>query len=231
MLPTCRRSAALDYSVKPTSNGCRHSQAGLSPTRPYAPAVPNFAGCARLPVVVSRCEWISKPVRTGGPSGPVHQEWRLEIGLKCDAEPIRLAAMLIDRHAGELHHVRPSPDAVMEATYRLDFFPYDWNDDDGVQVNAMGSRVAVHSRELTREPNLSVRPLVEVGATFTTGVVSDLVDLASTGWVAQVALFAQSDTKKDRTRWHVRTGQGDDAGVYGFLWSGLRSGSVSLLSD
>jgi hypothetical protein len=189
--------------------------------------VAGLGDCARLPVVVTRYEWIPKPVRTLGVSGPVHQEWRVEIGFRCDAQPIRLAAMLINPDAGELHYVRPSPDAVSEATYRVDFSPYDWHGSEDVQINAMGSLMAVESRALTREPNLSARPLVGVGETLTTGVVTDLVALADSGWLAQVAMFAQSDTKKDRTRWHVRCPGRDDAGVYRFLWSGRRAGRVS----
>jgi hypothetical protein len=179
-------------------------------------------------VTVTGCEWIPKQVRTGGVSGPVHQEWRLEVAFNCDAEPLRMAAMLVNWEAGALHHVRPSPAAEHEATYRINFFPYDWSSAEDVQINAMGSRIAVHCPELTREPNVFARPLVEVGQTTATGAILDLVDLAATGWVAQVALFAKSDTKKDRTRWRLQCPGDEEQGSYDFLWSGRRSGTVQL---
>ena len=188
----------------------------------------SLGGCIQLPVVVTRCEWIPKAVRTGGISGPLHQEWTLEIGLRCEEQPVRLAAMLLNREAGQLQHVRASPDAGNDATYRIHFFPYDWHNSDDVQVNVEGTLLAVESHALTREPNMSARLLVEVGDRLTTGAVVDVVSLADSGWVAQVALLAQSDTKKDRTRWHIRCPGQDQAGIYEFLWSGRRTGHLLL---
>jgi hypothetical protein len=187
-----------------------------------------LGGCEHLPVVVTRVEWVAEARRTHIPPAPTRNLWRLEIDLSCESSPVRAAAMLVAD--AELSYTRgwaDQPSSVV--AYKIHFFPFDWDNSDDVQINIMGIRSAITSSLLKFEPRQAVRLLVSVGDTIRTGVVEDLVEFLDSGWTAQVALIAKSDTKNDRTRWHIRGNLGS-AGPYAFLSSGRRSGQTRLES-
>jgi hypothetical protein len=186
----------------------------------------SLGGCEHLPIVVTRVEWVPEPRRTHIPPAPTHNLWRLEIDFSCESSPVRAAAILVTDT--ELSYARGWADEPSTAvSYIIHFVPFDWDNSNDVQINIGGIRSAVTSSLLKREPRQAVRLLVKVGDTIRTGVIEDLVEFLDGGWTAQVALIAKSDTKNDRTRWHVRADLGS-AGPYAFLSTGRRSGQTRL---
>jgi hypothetical protein len=188
-----------------------------------------LGGCEHLPIAVTRVEWVTEARRTHIPPAPTHNLWSLEIDFSCESSPVRAAAMLVTDT--ELLYARGWADELSSVVaYKIHFFPFDWDNSDDVQIYIGGIRRAVTSSLLKFEPVQAVRVLVKVGDTLRTGVVEDVVEFLDTGWAAQVALIAKSDTKNDRTRWHVRANLGE-AGPYAFMSTGRRSGQTRLEAD
>ena len=183
-----------------------------------------LGACEQAPVVVARVEWVNRPYRTPIPPASLRDRWHLEVEL-CADQPVRGAAMLLTD--GTLHHTRGWADRPSTTViYRVDLFPYDEGNDVQVSINT-GIRVAATSPVLKRQPQESLRPLVQTGEVVSTGAVIDLIYFADLGWTAQVALVSMGDTRSDRTRWRVRQPLTAPA-PYDFLMTGRRSGVLNL---
>src|SRR3954451_22791619 len=96
-------------------------------------------------LVVESVDWTSKAVRTGGPSGPVHDEWALSVRVRCDAPARAVAFLDLD---GIRWHARDwARRAEHVAELGVSLIPYDWEHTEKVQINTAdgGIRVQVDS--------------------------------------------------------------------------------------
>jgi hypothetical protein len=182
--------------------------------------------CERL--VVESVDWIPKVVRTGGPSGPLHEEWGLAIRVQCDAPARGVAFLDLD---GIRWHARDwARRAARIAELRVSFQPYDWEHTDEVQIitTAGGIRVGVESTALKVDPVGSTSVDVEVGTSGHTGVPMSILRVPDVGVSLGVLLVSSTDTRADRTRWRVRDEHVDGLGEFSFLAAGDRSGRAEV---
>ena len=163
-----------------------------------------IASLARERLVVESVDWTSKIVRTGGVSGPLHDEWAISVRLQCDV-PFRGVAFAdvegIRWHARDWAR-RAERIAELDASYS----PYDWGRSDVVQVIAAagGIRVAVESATLKLDPVASTKVDVHSGSPGCTGVPMSILRIPALGISLGVLLVRSTDTRADRTRWRVR---------------------------
>ena len=180
--------------------------------------------------MVESVDWTSKVVRTGGPSGPLHDEWALSVRLNCDA-PARAVAFL--DHDGVRRHARDwARRAERVAELRVSFDPYEWEDTDKVQINtaAGGIRVQVESAALKADPVATTTVDVEPGMPVFTGVPIRILSIPDVGIALGVLLVRSTDTKADRTRWRVRDEHADSLGEFSFLSAGERAGQTRVIA-
>ena len=182
-------------------------------------------GCARVPVTVARVEWLSTAARRRKPPAPLEEQWRLEMEFVADDDPFRVAAILRDDRFLRYSRDLDREPALERQVYRIDVRPYDWDQGDEVGIGILGTGAAVTSSLLRETPQKAVQPLVHVGDALLTGTVVGVAEFVGLGLVAQIALIAGCDTKKDRTRWRIR-GPQPEGHPYSFLWTGRRSGVV-----
>ena len=181
---------------------------------------------ARAHFDVEGVEWTSKAVRTGGISGPLHDEWALFVRFACEV-PFRAAAFM--DADGTRHYARDwarHPERVAELS--VHFRPYDWDNNDDVQVMAGGIRVAFESASLKTDPVATTTVDVTPGSSGYTGEPLTILTIPEVGASLGVLLVRSTDTKGDRTRWRLRHDHVDGLGEFSFLASGRRSGRVSL---
>ena len=183
--------------------------------------------CEQVPVTVTRIEWVNQPQRTHIPPAPLSDRWHLEIDLSCPDRLVRGAAMLLTDDL--LHHTRGWADQPSaNVTYRVAVFPHDQDGENGVTVNInTGIAWSATIGTLSTKPQEMVQSLIQLGDRLLTGSVVDLLSFPGIGWTVQVALLVSTDTKNDRTRWHVQKPLGASS-PYGFLRTGRRSGWVDL---
>jgi hypothetical protein len=195
--------------------------------RSNLPPVEELPGCVRSPIEVTRVEWVADAFRRQIPPAPLFYRWRLEIDFLSEGLPVRLAAVLRAgstlRYSRELEHDPPAE----RQRYRINVHPYDWDRGDEVGIGVQGTGASVTSARLKADPRAVVQPLVGTGERLWTGTVVDVADFEDLGLVAQVALIAAQDTKKDRTRWRIRS-EPPEGHAYTFLWSGRRSGVAAV---
>ncbi len=110
----------------------------------------------------------------------------------------------------------------------MHFFPFDWQSSDAVQINVGGIRYGIDSPALKQDPRERVRPYLAPGDEVTTGAVIPALTLIDHDVSVALVLVTASDTKKDRTRWHVRSDRARSLGNCSFLGTGRRSGTVRL---
>jgi hypothetical protein len=142
-----------------------------------------------------------------------------------DDDPFRVAAILRDDRFLRYSRDLDREPALERQVYRIDVRPYDWDQGDEVGIGILGTGAAVTSSLLRETPQKGVQPLVHVGDGLLTGTVVGVAEFVGLGLVAQIALIAGCDTKKDRTRWRIR-GPQPEGHPYSFLWTGRRSGVV-----
>jgi hypothetical protein len=187
-----------------------------------------IASLTREPFVVDSVSWESKVVRTGGPSGPLHDEWTLLVRARCGA-PVR--AMAFPDADGVRWHARDwgrRSERLVEL--RVSFSPFDWDHSDKVVIGVAdaGIRVSVDSAALKAGPAAMTGVDVEVGTTGHTGVPLSILGIPELGISVGVLLVRSTDTKADRTRWRVRDEHAGGLGEFSFLAAGSRSGSTPL---
>ena len=179
-------------------------------------------------IVVESVEWTQTVVRTGGPSGPRHDEWSLSIRVRCDTPARGMAFLDVD---GRRWHERDwARRAERTAELRVSFQPYDWHHSDMVQIitNGGGIQCGVESAALKLDPVASTRVDVEVGTSGLTGVPLSILGVQDVGASLGVLLLSSTDTKADRTRWRVRDEHIDSLGEFSFLATGGRSGRADV---
>jgi hypothetical protein len=101
-------------------------------------------------IVVDGVEWNSKVVRTGGPSGLLHDEWALSVRFACEM-PFRAAGFL-DSDGVRLYACDWARHPERVAELSVHFRPYDWTRSDDVQVMAGGIRAVFESAALKADP-------------------------------------------------------------------------------
>jgi hypothetical protein len=181
-------------------------------------------------LVVESVDWTSRAVRTGGISGPLHDEWALSLRVRCEA-PARGVAFLdfdgVRRHARDWARL-----AERVADLRVSFVPVDWRHTDKVQINtaAGGIRVQVESAALKSDPVATTTLDVEPGMLGFTGVPIRIFSIADVGVALGVLLVRSTDTKADRTRWRVRDEHADGLGEFSFLSTGERGGQTQVIA-
>lgn len=181
---------------------------------------------ARVPFEVERLEWTSKVVRTGGISGPVHDEWALSVRFACE-EPFRAAAF-VDADGTRLYSRDWARHAEAVAELNVHYAPHDWDNSDDVQVMAGGIRVAFVSASLKTNPVTTTLVTVTPGSSGHTGEPMTILRISEVGASLGVLLVRSPDTKRDRTRWRLRDEHVDGLGDFSFLATGRRSGSAPL---
>jgi hypothetical protein len=186
--------------------------------------VEELPGCVRFPVEVTRVEWVSSAFRKEIPPAPLLYRWRLAIDFFSEGQPVRRAEVL--RDASTLRYSRSNELPAERQRYQIDV-PGDWDHGEEVAISAAGAGASITSARLWAELRAAVNPLVEVGDKLFTGTVIDVARFADSGLIVQVALIAAQDTKKDRTRWRIRS-QPPERHAYAFLWSGRRSGVIAV---
>jgi hypothetical protein len=179
------------------------------------------------PVRVERVDWLSREVRSKIPPAPAHQVWRLEIDFTCLTCASRAVALLDAE--GDRHFARGWADGpAADITLDVHFFPFNWQTSDAVQINVGGIRHGVVSPALKKDPRELVRVHLAPGDEVSTGSVIPALTLVEPDVSVGLVLVAASDTKKDRTRWHVRSDRAHRLGSCSFLATGRRSGTVGL---
>jgi hypothetical protein len=181
---------------------------------------------ARVPFEVEGVEWISRVVRTGGISGPLHDEWALSVRFMCE-EPFRAAAFM-DADETRLYSRDWARHSEPVAELGVHFAPYDWDNNDEVQVMAGGIRVAFESAPLKTDPVATTHVDVTPGLSGYTGEPLTILRIPEVGAALGVLLVRSTDTKGDRTRWRLRDEHVDGLGDFSFLATGRRSGWASL---
>jgi len=181
-------------------------------------------GLVREPVRVEQIAWLSRAVRSRIPPSPAHEVWRLQIDFTCQQSPVRAVALLDAE--GERQFARGWADGpATGVALVVHFFPYSWESSDAVQINVGGIWHTVVSPALKQDPRELAGPYLTRGDEVSTGAVIPVLSIAGLDvWVGLV-LVAASDTKKDRTRWHVRSDRSHDLGEWTFLATGRRSGT------
>jgi hypothetical protein len=167
-----------------------------------------------------------KVVRTGGPSGPLHDEWALSVRVQCDT-PVRAVAFLdVD---GIRWHARDwARRAECVAELRVSFLPHDWEHTDKVQISTAGGgiRVQVESGVVKVDPVGTTKLDVEPGTPGFTGVPMSILSVPDVGVALRILLVRSTDTKADRTRWRVRDEHVGSMGEFSFLSTGERAGQT-----
>ncbi|GAB2677564.1 hypothetical protein [Kribbella swartbergensis] len=176
--------------------------------------------------LVEGVEWTSKVVRTGGPSGLLHDEWALSVRFACEV-PFRAAAFL-DSDGVRLYARDWARHSERVAELSVHFRPYDWDRSDEVQVMAGGIRAALESSALKADPVAATSVDVAAGASAYTGDPLTVLRIPEVGVVLGVVLVRSTDTKGDRTRWRLRDQHVQDLGDFSFLAAGRRSGWIQL---
>ncbi len=163
---------------------------------------------------------------TGGPSGPLHNEFTLSVRVQCDA-PARAVAFL--DVGGIRWHARDwARRAEHVAALTVSFFPDDWENTDRVQSSAAdgGIRVQVDSAALKVDPVATTRLDVRPGTYGFTGVPMSILSVP--GVALGVLLIRSTDTKADRTRWRVRDEHVGALAEFSFLATSDRAGQTAL---
>lgn len=177
--------------------------------------------------VVAGVEWTSKAVRTGGPSGPLHDEWALTLRFECEM-PLRAAAFM-DSKTIRFYARDWARHSETVAELKVRFQPYDWERTNDVQIVAGGGiRAAVESASLKTDPVAATTVDVAPGAVGFTGDPLTVLGIPDIGASLGVLLVRSTDTKGDRTRWRVRDEHAEDLGNFSFLSTGRRAGWTSL---
>lgn len=184
------------------------------------------ASLTRERFVIEAVEWTPKSVRTGGPSGPLHEEWALAVRFGCQ-QPFRGAAY-IDSEKMRFYSRDWARRAERAAVLNVQFQPYGWDTSSDVQVVAGGVRVAVESAPLKADPVAATVLALKAGDEGYTGEPLTVLRIPPLGAAVGVVLVRSTDTRGDRTRWRVRGTHVDGLGGYEFLASGRRSGWTPL---
>ncbi|MFD7161013.1 hypothetical protein ACFV9C_40965 [Kribbella sp. NPDC059898] len=180
----------------------------------------------REPITIEGVEWTSKVVRTGGPSGLLHDEWSLSIRFACDL-PFRAAAFLDSD--GVRQYARDwARHAEQIATLNVTFNPYDWLRSDEVQLTAGGIRATFESAALKTNPISATTVHIATGASSHTGVPLTVLTIPEAGASLAVLPVRSTDTKGNRTRWRLRDKHTQALGNFAFLTTGHRSGQLHL---
>lgn len=197
----------------------------------YGLGVDSIASLGRERLVVESVEWTSKPVRTGGPSGPVHLEWTLCVGVHCEV-PVRAMAFLdvdgIRWHARDWAR-RAEPGAELEVS----FFPEDWEHADNVQITAADGDISVQvdSAALRVDPVAASTLDVHAGTVGATGVPLSILRIPDAAIVLGILLIRSVDTRADPTRWRVRDEHVGGLGDFSFLATSQRAGRAVVSSE
>jgi len=177
---------------------------------------------------VEGVEWTSTTVRSGGISGPLHDEWELTVRFEC-VVPFRAVVFMDSKRIRSYardwaRHARP----VAELSVK--FTPYDWEHTDDVQIMAGGAGItaAFESASLKTDPVAATTVDVSPGAVGYTGDPLTVLRIPEVGASLGVLLIRSTDTKGDRTRWRVRDEHAGGLGDFSFLSAGRRSGWISL---
>jgi hypothetical protein len=176
---------------------------------------------------VEGVEWTSTTVRTGGPSGLLHDEWALTVRFECvvpfraaafmDSKTIRFYARDWARHSEPVAqlsvHFKPSTGST-RTTSR--------------SSRAAESGQQPNSASLKTDPVAATMVDVAPGAVGYTGDPLTVLRVPEIGASLGVLLVRSTDTKGDRTRWRVRDERAGGLGDFSFLSAGRRSGWISL---
>lgn len=187
-----------------------------------------LASLSRERVAVEAASWSSKVVRTGGISGPLHEEWAFSLRVTCGV-PVRGVAFA--DIGGVRWHARDwARRAANVVQLGVAFSPFDWAHSDIVGVNAAdgGIRFSVKSSDLKSDPVAGTTVDVELGASGWTGVPMTVLTVPSVGLAVGVLLVCSADTRADRTRWRVRDEHIPGLAGFAFIATGRRSGQHQL---
>lgn len=170
--------------------------------------------------------WSSRVVRTGGASGPLHEEWAISVGVECDV-PVRGVAFA-DIEGVRWHARDWARRAELVAQLDVSFAPYDSAHSDVVQVSAAagGVRLSASSAALKSDPVATAMVDVEPGTPGWTGVPVGVLKVPAPGLSLGVLLVRSTDTRANLTRWRVRDEHTSGLGGFAFFATGQRSGRV-----
>ncbi|MCE1174549.1 MAG: hypothetical protein LWW77_08090 [Propionibacteriales bacterium] len=156
-----------------------------------------------LPLTLDAVEWASKTVRSGGVSGPLHEEWSVRFTLSSLEAPVR-AAVYVET-AGRRFFDKES---LRRSTQRLDLAislrPWDWAASDAIWIGT-GHPTGVHVEDpaLKADPR-SALTVADSGIALSTGRPIALLHHPASDTTLGIVVVRSSDTRADRTRWRLK---------------------------
>ncbi len=176
-------------------------------------------------MTVASVGWTPKVVRTGGISGPLHDEWRLGVRLESEV-PFRALAYL-DFAGARRYSTRWGHRSGTSIELDVVFMPWDWEASDEVLIRAEEA-VRVQSRELKNDPVAATEVRIAKGRSGSTAVPLTVLAIPSVGVEVGVLAVAATETRARHAAWRVRDEHANGLGSFALLATTRSRGEVPL---
>jgi hypothetical protein len=171
-------------------------------------------------------EWSSKIVRTGGVSGPLHEEWSVRFTLSSPEGRVR-AAVWVETAERRLFDKGLLRKATSQLDFAISLRPWDWETSDAMWMGtAHPTGVYVDDPALKADPR-SALTVAARGTALSTGRPVSLLHHTASDTTLGIVVVRSSDTRTDRTRWRLKQPAYGALLDHTYLNSGRAAGEAS----
>ncbi len=179
----------------------------------------------RAQLVVEAVKWGSTSVRSGGVSGPLHDEWTVRICARSKDEPVR-AAIYLESGAVRYYDKSKFRKASDCLEIEVKFQPWNWASSDYFSIGGWGVRVedpALHG-DLPAAITMAIGP----GEVIRTGTPTPILRHDRSRTTLGLVVVCSADTAVDRMRWRLKPRFAPDLASHSYLQVGSFSGQEPI---